>query len=246
MRSPLACHPFAVEAWFESSLVLAFAAPIAQLQPLIPAPLELDTFADRYGLLAVAMVQTRGLRPQGFPRWLGQDFFLIGYRIFVRHTDRQGRRLRGLYILASETDRLRMALVGNLFTRYRYSVTDIAERSADGERRIASERSGFQVRVASAEDDVPLPERSPFADWKQARRFAGPMPFTFSCDGPTHPVVIVEGEREHWLPRPVRVLDYRIPRLDALLPTPPILANAFAVRDVPYRWKKGRIDRCRE
>src|SRR3954464_5273530 len=95
-------HPFAVEAHFESSVVLTFAVPKEQLRKLIPGCLELDTFDDKWGFVAVAMVQTTGLRPKGFPKFMGNDFFLIGYRIFVRFTNNKGKRLRGLYILKSE------------------------------------------------------------------------------------------------------------------------------------------------
>lgn len=54
-------HPFAVEANFESSLVLTFAVPKEQLQNLIPECLQLDTFEDKWAFLAIAMVQTRDL-----------------------------------------------------------------------------------------------------------------------------------------------------------------------------------------
>ena len=78
-------HPFAVDAHFESSLVLTFAAPKEQVQPLIPECLRLDTFDDTWAFIAIAMVQTRHLRPKGFPQFMGNDFFLIGYRVFVRY-----------------------------------------------------------------------------------------------------------------------------------------------------------------
>lgn len=39
-------HPFAVEAFFESSIVLTFAVPKEQLADLIPSFLTLDTFQD--------------------------------------------------------------------------------------------------------------------------------------------------------------------------------------------------------
>lgn len=68
-------HPFAVEAYFESSIVLTFAVPKEQLENLIPECLALDTFNDKYGFIAIAMVQTKGLRPKGFPRLFGNDFF---------------------------------------------------------------------------------------------------------------------------------------------------------------------------
>ena len=69
-------HPFAVEAFFESSLVLTFAVPKEQLETLIPECLQLDTFNDKWAFIAVAMVQTKDLRPKGFPKFMGNDFFL--------------------------------------------------------------------------------------------------------------------------------------------------------------------------
>src|SRR5688572_7587533 len=94
-------HPFAVEAFFESSLVLTFAVPKEKLETYIPECLQLDTFNDKWAFIAIAMVQTKALRPRGFPKFMGNDFFLIGYRVFVRYTTRAGKNLRGLYILKS-------------------------------------------------------------------------------------------------------------------------------------------------
>ena len=105
-------HPFAVSAHFVRSTVLTYALPLAVLAPLLPPPLSLDTFEGEHAFVAVAMVETKALRPQGFPAALGNDFFLIGYRVFVRYTDQRGKRLRGLYILRSETNRWRMTWLG--------------------------------------------------------------------------------------------------------------------------------------
>ena len=118
-------HPFAVEAYFENSTVLTFAVPKKELTNLIPPCLELDTFQDKWAFIALAMVQTRHLRPAGFPKFMGNNFFLIGYRIFVRYTSQKQKRLRGLYILKSETDKKKMEMLGNIFTHYNYSTTDI-------------------------------------------------------------------------------------------------------------------------
>ena len=127
MLSFLKDHPFAVEAFFESSLVITFAVLKEELQSLIPECLELDTYNDKYAFIAVAMVQTKDLRPKGFPKFIGNDFFLIGYRIFVRYTNNRGKRLRGLYILKSETDKRKMEFMGNIFTHYNYATTDISQ-----------------------------------------------------------------------------------------------------------------------
>ena len=245
MLAWLKTHPFPVEAFFEHSLVLTFAVPKAELAALLPEPLVPDTFTDDWGFLAVALVQTRNLRPQGLPAWLGQDFFLIGYRAFVRYPSPTGKRLRGLYILRSETDKTRMAVLGNLMTHYRYHTVDIAQQHTAGRQRIASQQANFHVEFAPPAPDVALPPHSPFATWAEARRFAGPLPFTFSADEKPGRMLIVEGVREHWQPQPVAVASYRVGFFEQLGFSQLHLANAFAVRGIPYSWKKGRTEQWR-
>lgn len=235
-------HPFPVEAFFERSLVLTFAVPVAELRDRVPACLGLDTFEDRLGFVAVAMVDTRDLRPRGFPRFLGNDFFLIGYRIFVRYRNGAGRRQRGLYILRSETDKRRMEVLGSVFTRYRYARTDVACRLENGRMAVTAPSSGFSVVAEIGETEVPLPSGSPFSNWKEARRFSGPLPFTFSYNEELKQVVTVQGRRGEWNPRPVRVVDWRIPFLETLRFKEMVLANAFVVEKVPYQWSKGIVE----
>lgn len=242
MMNYLKNHPFAVEAFFESSLVFTFAVPKEQLQHLIPECLELDTFQDKSAFVAVAMVQTKDLRPKGFPKFMGNDFFLIGYRVFVRYTNNAGKRLRGLYILKSETDKKKMELMGNIFTHYNYTTTDIQQTETENMKEILSVQSKFKVSLSKTEEDISLPENSPFADWKEARRFAGPLPFTFTYNEKTKEVLIIEGVRQNWTPEPVKVLDYHFGFLDTLKLKNPILANAFIIKNIPYYWKKGKIE----
>ncbi|MGC5743608.1 DUF2071 domain-containing protein [Chryseobacterium sp. NFX27] len=235
-------HPFAVEAFFESSLVLTFAVPKEQLQHLIPECLELDIFQDQWAFVAAAMVQTKDLRPKGFPKLMGNDFFLIGYRVFVRYRSNTGKRLRGLYILKSETDKKKMEFMGNVFTHYNYSTTDIRQTQTKNAKEIQSVKSGFKVRISKKEENISLPPQSPFADWKEARRFAGPLPFTFTCNKETQEVLIIEGVRQNWTPAPVKVIDYNFGFLDTLKLENPILANAFIIKNIPYYWKKGKTE----
>src|SRR5436189_6158072 len=171
MLSFLKNHPFAVEAFFESSLVFTFAISKKQIQHLIPKCFELDTFDDKWAFIAVAMVQTKALRPKGFPKMLGNDFFLIGYRVFVRFTNQAGKSLRGLYILKSETDKKKMEFFGNIFTHYNYTTTDINQSSQNGTTEILSVKSGFNIKIENTDNkNISLPDGSPFTDWKEARR----------------------------------------------------------------------------
>ncbi len=107
-------HPFPVVAWFERVVAVSFAFQETVLRPLAPNSLEIDTY-EGLGFVTVALVWTKRLRPAGFPVFLGQDFFLAGYRVLTRLRDESGRGLRGLKILRSETDKRRMVWLGNLF-----------------------------------------------------------------------------------------------------------------------------------
>lgn len=233
-------HPFAVEAFFKSSMVVTFAVPKGQLKKLIPECLKLDTFEDKWGFIAVAMVQTTNLRPKGFPRIMGNNFFLIGYRIFVRYKMNSGKRLRGLYILKSETNKKKMEFLGNIFTHYNYTTTDIDLKEGKSETKISSERSDFHLITENDPKNNDLPVHSPFQSWREARRYAGPLPFTFTFNPENKQVLIIEGVRQNWIPQPVKVLDHSFSFLDQLELKDVVLANAFLINNVPYFWKKGK------
>lgn len=241
MLSFLKNHPFAVEAFFKSSLVLTFAVPKEELQSLIPDCLELDTFNDEHAFVAAAMVETKNLRPKGFPEFMGNDFFLIGFRIFVRYTNNRGKRLRGLYIIKSETNKQKMEIMGNIFTHYNYTTTDISIKTNQSSKEITSIKSDFKIELDTTKnEEIPLPENSPFSNWKEARRFAGPLPFTFTYNEKTKEVLIIEGVRQNWKPKPVKINKYHINFLHTLDIKNKLLANAFIIENIPYHWKKGR------
>ncbi|WP_299107407.1 DUF2071 domain-containing protein [uncultured Tenacibaculum sp.] len=242
MLASLKNHPFSVAAFFKRSLVLTFAIPKEDLEPLIPESLLLDVFDNKWAFLAVAMVQTKDLRPKGFPKIMGNDFFLIGYRVFVKYTTSKGKRLRGLYILKSETDSKKMEIGGNIFTHYNYTTTDIHQLESKKEKVIYSKKSDFRVMFTEEEDNTQLPQDSPFLNWKQARRYAGPLPFTFTYDKHKKEMLIIEGVRRNWKPKPIKILDYNFSFIRDLELKDAKLANAFVIEDIPYYWKKGRIE----
>lgn len=235
-------HPFGVEAIFDYSLVITYALPKEDLARFLPPCLEPDIFGDKWGFVAVALVQTKGLRPRGFPvRW-GNDFFLIGYRIFTRYTTIAGKQLRGLYILRSETDKKRMEVLGSLFTHYRYGTTDIAVVRKGARLEICSVGSGLEVVVEIADGGLEMPQDSVFTHWKQARRYAGPLPFTFTYSEQRRKVTMIEGVRGNWVPEPVRVVRSEVGFLRELQLGHAVVASAFIVEQVPYRWKKGKSE----
>lgn len=236
-------HPFAIEAFFDSSIVLTFAVHKEQLKDFLPDCLELDTFEDKWAFLAVAMVQTKDLRPKGFPKFMGNDFFLIGYRIFVHFTNKSGKRLRGLYIIKSETDKKKMEFLGNIFTHYNYTTTDITQTSDSAYKIFTSNKSNFELTIELTESEIDIPENSPFTDWKDARKFAGPLPHTFTYLKEDKNILIIEGVRQNWKPEPIKVKSYHFSFLNSLNLKNVILANAFEIKNIPYYWKKGRLEK---
>ncbi len=246
MFSRLQRHPFAVEALFERSLVLTYALPRSTLQPMLMPGLELDVFKD-FGFIAVALVETKHLRPAGLPRWLGRDFFLSGYRIFTRFA-RPGRAtLRGLQILRSDTDKRAMKVLGNVFTHYGYRYAKVTRRVQAGTYEVEVTTPGAEADLHVVADlskrPGPLPMGTPFASVEEARQYAGPLPYTFGHDASGH-IVLVKGVRTIWKPEPVAVEVTRISYFDspAFSGVKPVLANAFYLENVPYRWTPGSLE----
>lgn len=236
-------HPFSVTATFEHSIVLTYAMPEAVLRPLLPPGLKLDTYLG-YGFVAVAMVQTRQLRPAAFPAALGQDFILIGYRIFTifRHS---GRTRRGLFILRSDADRRVMVWLGNLLTHYRYRYAKAkmthVEGSLDVQCRTPDGQGDVSLRADLTVGEECLPDDTIFDSVKAARRFAGPLPYTFDYESATHSIVVIKGERQTWKPQLVPVTVERVTFFDAppFAAAAPKLCSAFHVHDIAYRWRRG-------
>src|SRR4029078_7031308 len=114
-------------------------------------------------------------------------------------------------------DKKKMEFFGNMFTHYNYTTTDINQNKQNGITEIYSDKSGFKIRIENSDNgNISLPAGSPFADWKEARRFAGPLPFTFTYNPADKKILIIEGVRENWKPMPVKVIDYNFPFIDSL------------------------------
>jgi len=246
MLAALRRHPIPIRAFFRHSLVLTYAYPEEILRPLLPSGLTPDAYQG-HGFVAIALVQTENLRPVGLPAFLGRSFFLAGYRIFTRFRRPDGKSLRGLYILRSYTDSRLMAWGGNLLTHYRYSSCAV-ETCRDPEAleiRLSTPgtEADLSVRAVLEPQAAAPPPGSPFPDLETARRYAGPLPFTFDCEPQARQMVVIEGVRKNWHPQLVgadvtRSTFLERPPFDRL---PPRLASAFFVESIPYLWKRGVV-----
>ena len=242
LRARLSRHPLPVDAHFRECVTLTYAVPAEILRPLLPPGLELET-VNGSGFVAVALVQTEGLRPSAVPAGLGQDFFLAGYRVFTRFRTASGRTLRGLRILRSDADRAVMVAGGNLFTHYNYHrcAASIALSRDAMDVTVTTRDGGGDLALTVHPRRHALPPGSPFASVRDARRFAGPLPFTFDYEAETHAIITIEAARAHWQPQPVAVDVHRIAFFDqpAFRACAPTLAAAFHVSGIDYHWQRG-------
>lgn len=242
LRTRLRRHPVAIDARLEDCITLTYALPAHVLRRLLPPGLELETFGT-YGLVAVALVRTRSLRPAGWPEALGQDFFLAGYRVFTTFTRPDGRTVRGLRILRSDADRARMVLGGNLLTHYHYHRCDATVEPSAGRIAVSvrTPDGGGDLDLTAENSAATLPAGSPFSSVREARRFAGPLPFTFDYEPETHSIIAINATRTNWRPAPVSVDVRRISFFDhpMFAGCTPVLASAFRMTGVNYRWHRG-------
>jgi hypothetical protein len=208
-------------------VALTYAFPREQLEPLVPPGLELDTLRG-LGFAAVALVRVERLRPAFAPQPVSVSAYMAGYRVFVR----ADTSLRGLRIVRSETDSRTLAALGNLTTRYRWRHVRFTWHEDGKSLQIRTPTLDLAAELRPAG----LPEGSPFTDLNEARRFAGPMPYTFEHEPETGRVVAVRGIRGSWDLQPVSVTAYTCDFCAG-----GTLANAFHVADVDYRWERGYL-----
>jgi hypothetical protein len=245
VRHLLQRHPIPMTCQFDHGLVVTWAVPAQALEPLVPPGLELDTYDGHWGFVVIALVQTRNLRPACLPAWGGRDYALTGYRIFVKHRDQKGRTRRGLHILRSDTDKRSMKLAGNMLTRYRYRLAsiDIAPAAGRLDVRITTPAAEADLCVTAylADEPAPLPPTSPFRSDRDARRFAGPLPWTFDYEPQTSSIVMIRGRRSQWRPQPVAVEVKACGFLERapLAAAGPRLASAFHFEGIDYGWARG-------
>ena len=242
LRARLRRHPIAITAHFDRCITLTYAFPAEVLRPLLPPGLELDELRG-HGFVAVALVQTRSLRPAGVPERFGQDFFLAGYRIFTRFRTPDGRMLRGLHILRSDANEQRMVVGGNLLTHYNYHrcLALVDATAHDLSVSVRTTDGGGDIDLTASLGPARLPIGSPFHSYREARRFAGPLRYTFDYEPETHSIVAIEATRRNWKPAPIDVDVRRMSFLDgeAFGRVAPTLAAAFQVNEIEYRWERG-------
>jgi hypothetical protein len=235
--------PFPVKAWFDFFVVLFFSIDKNEAAKRIPFPLQLDLHNEK-ALLAVAAVQTKNFRPAFLPSFMGRNFNLVGYRFLTTYERQNGDTIRGLKIIRSQTNQSLMKFWGDRFTQYKFEYNPLEFNLGENEVRLTGEGINIELRKHADPQSTPLPAGSCFADWKYARKYAGPLLYTFETNETTKTISITEGTRKNWQPKPIETvrceIDFlRSPEISSLNP---VLSAAYMVQNIPYDWKKAVIE----
>ena len=229
----------------DENLLLVFGSVLAAL---LPPGLVLETHGDS-AFLAIAMLETTGLRPPFAPRIVGRDFFLAGYRILARLEDlgSAATSLRGMFVLRSDTNKRLMVAGGNLLTHFRFSHAAVESSRSEGKLdvRIITPGREADLHVVADVAGAPanLPARSPFPSLADAREYAGPLPYTFDYEAETNSIIMVRGQRDDWHQQPVevQVLENTLLNQPRFVKANPVLAKALdyqkALEDVVLAWQ---------
>jgi hypothetical protein len=136
-----------------------------------------------------------------------------------------------------------MVAGGNLLTHYQYHhcTSRVEAAGAALGIRVTTRDGGGDLRLTADLSTAGLPAGSPFASLREARRFAGPLPFTFDFEPETRGIIAIQATRANWRPEPVSVDVEHMSFFNqpAFRGCTPILAAAFHVKDVDYRWERG-------
>ncbi|MCA9517448.1 MAG: hypothetical protein KC635_21050 [Myxococcales bacterium] len=134
-------------------------------------------------------------------------------------------------------------VTAEILYNYRLAEIDIAAHQDDLEVRIDTPRGEADLHIVAHLDSqpAPLPATSPFRSDRDARRFAGPLPWTFDHEAETNSIVMIHGHRSTWKPQPTAVDIKTCTFLDQspFAEAGPVLANAFHVAGIDYGWDRG-------
>jgi hypothetical protein len=238
MRLPVT-NPFTVQGKIEHCWLFTWRTPIAAAATFLPAPLELVTHGD-FAFWNVVICRINGMRPKGFPRFCGFNYWHIAYRLHAKVRLADNRTIEGLYFVRSDCDRRLMSLVGNCLTDFRFHPAAVRVANTVGivQAEIDTESASARVHL-DLEKPGKLSPGSPFASVDEAAAFLKYKPFALAptASGAVN-VLAVHRAESAWRHRIVHVGHSEWEFFRGKDATPEI---CFAVDPIEYEWRRGEV-----
>jgi len=234
-------NPFTMWGRIERCWLLAYRAPLSEINALLPPPLEAVS-REGFGFYNVVICRIKDMRPWPLPGLFGFSYWHVAYRIYVRFRSREGDCEEGLYFLRSDCDKDWLVTIGNKLTDFRFHSAKLqfeenATQAEEKTFRICSHGSDAVLRIEKG--DVSQPEEgSVFAGIREAEAFLKykPKGIGFPAKGLVQ-VVNIERDERAWKHRLVRVKEQNF---DFLQGSGARFELCYEVGPIDYVWKKGR------
>lgn len=207
-----------------------------QLQEFVCPGVVVDVVGGR-GHVAVAFVDQRDFRPRFLPRFLSYDFFMVEYLAFVTFQSSDGRRMRGLYLIRSETPSSFACIASRVFSHYNFRKIDLNITETETTKRFTSTKAGIDVSIKL--DD----QQSDGHSWENYYELSKPRSFNFQHLARSGATLVIRGVLKGWAPQPAKVVRCHMDTVTSLgirFDSPP---HAIHVSEVDYLWRNSRIDR---
>jgi hypothetical protein len=235
----LAKNPFTLVGTIDRCWLFVYQTPEADARALIPAALELVT-RDGCAFWNIVVCHLRGMRPRGFPAFVGVSYWHVAYRLYVRFHPASGPPIEGIYFLRSDCDKPLMSMAGNALTDFNFhtagvevveqdALVGITVRSPDAPGRASLDRS----------KPAALPAHSVFSSLEEAAAFLKYKPFGISVDPAGNAnIVAIKRDEAAWKSRLVPVVSAEWRFFEGKTVRPEI---CYEVEPINYQWNRGRI-----
>jgi len=224
-------------------VLLNFRADPNVVAPLIPPPFDLIE-QNGYALVGVCLIRFAGLRPAGWPRFLGWSPRSMAHRAAVRFRGRDGAG-EGVYIFRRDTSNRTVALFGGrLFPgRQSRAIFEVQDSNSDIEISVHTDEADADVRFRAAKTLPWTTSSKLFSSLQTATGFLARGECGFS---PSASDGCLDGMRlriNDWRASPLAVEHIRAAFFEnpRLFPPGSIdFDHALLMENVPHRWL--RID----
>lgn len=224
-------------------VLLAYRTPAASVAHLLPGGLELVTHGQ-WAFWNIVACRVESMRPTFFPRWMGNSYIHVAYRLYVR-ANAQAEVLEGLYFVRSDADNLSVCLLGNRATDFRFHKAVI--RLSVSDEAVSLSTSGTREGAGDAElragvGEPTLTSESCFESYAFARQFLKYRPLALSPDRRGRRIKVAEVFRDEsaWRESPLVVSKARWGFFDSLAQHDAQLELATRVEPLDYRWTLGK------
>ncbi len=229
-------NAFPMQAQMARCFLFVLQTPEKAVASFLPPEINLIT-RNGFAFWNVVVCRIEGMRPKGFPAWLGVNYWHVAYRLYVRKTTKEGPILEGLYFVRSDCDDRILAAAGRILTDFQFNLAKISfEDGAEARIRVESPRAPMEVILDRSEAPV-LAEYSAFGSLDEAARELKYKPRAIipRADGRVDVVGIVRNE-EAWRSR---LISARKAEFGFFKGMPVRWELGYEVEPIFYQWKRA-------